>query len=305
MVAAQVTANLHAATSDPARVVEYRPGGSMLGILPVVLILIAVALAMLVFDDGGRAFLPAVLLLVLMPGILLMDLWKHRPSAPPGLVLTPWGLGLATGGWGLLEVPWSAIGAIDTRSFEGFGLRVRGRNRTRFKDVTMIRLPEGFLAAERAAGRFVPKGPSVDWVVRPGPDGDWIALHHEVYSLTPAEVRAPVEARWSAYREAPPPEPTPEPTPEPAPGPALRMGGFRPRNPALFRVGTAVGAVAVLVVLANMAGLWQTEAQTRARAWAERMEATRERDRALTREAEERHRRMFDRMSQPGFPFNR
>jgi len=297
MVAATVKANLQAATADPARVIEYRPGGSMLGILPVVLILIAVALAMLVFDDGGRAFLPAVLLLGLMPAFLLIDLWKHRASAPPGLVLTPFGLGLATGGWGVLEVPWSAIGAIDSRTFQGFALRYRGRNRTVFRDVTMIRLPQGFLAAERAAGRFVPKGPSVDWVVRPDGDGDWIALHHEIYSLTPAEVRAPVEARWSAFRQAPPQDP--------APGPALRLGGFRPKNPPLFQAGTAVGAVAILLVLANLAGLWQTEAQTRARAWAERMETTRARDRELTREAEERHRRMFDRMSQPGFPFNR
>lgn len=298
MTAAKIKANLAAATADPARVIEYRPGGAMLGILPWVLILVAVAMAMLVFGNSGEgAFLPAVLLLVLLPGALLLDLWKQRPSAPAALVLSPEGLALSTDGWGTLRVPWSAIGAIDTRSFDGFALRLRGRQRIGFDEVTMVRLPEGFLAAERAAGRFVPKGPTVDWVVRPERDGDWIALGHEMFSLSPVELRAPVEVRWQAFRDGP--------GPAPSPLPPLRLGGFRPRNPPLFVAGTAVGVIAIGVFLANIAGLWETEAQARARAWAERMEATRAADRALTREAEERHQRMMDRLSQPGFPFNR
>jgi hypothetical protein len=226
-----------------------------------------------------------------------MDLWKMRPSARPGLVLSPQGLSLETAGWGVLQVPWSAIQAIESRSFEGFALRYRGRQSIAFDNVTMIRLPTGFLHAERAAGRFVPKGPAVDWVVRPDAEGDWIALHHEPYSLTPAEVRAPVETRWQAFHGSD--------SPDPASLPPLRLGGFRPKNPPLFRAGTAVGLVAILIVLSNIAGLWQTQEQARARAWAAQLEEMRARDRQLHREAEERHKRMLERFSQPGFPFNR
>lgn len=298
MTAAKVKANLGAATGDLARVVEYRPGGAMLGMLPWALILVAVAMAMLVFDSsGGDAFLPAVALLVLLPGFLVLDLWKLRPSAPPDLVLSPQGLTLTTAGWGVLRAPWPAIQAIDSRSFEGFALRYRGRQKITFHDVTMIRLPRGFLDGEREAGRFAPEGPTVNWVVRPDADGDWIALHHETFSLTPAELRGPVEARWRAFRRGE--------APAPAPSPPLRLGGFRPKRPSLFKVGTGAGLIAILVVLANMAGLWETQAQANARAWADKLEAMREEDRAWRREQDardERFRQMFDR---PGFPFDR
>ncbi|MBU4527900.1 MAG: hypothetical protein KUA43_12840 [Hoeflea sp.] len=295
MTAMAIQVNLHSATSEPGRVVEYRAGGTMFNALPIYLILFAVALAMVIFgarSSEGR--LAAWILLVLLPLGLALGLWRSRTSGPPYLILTPQGLELRTGGWGVLALPWAAIRAIETRSFEGFALRYRGRQRIAFKDVTMIELAPGVLAAERDAGRFVPRGPSVDWVVRPGEDSDWIALHHEFVGLTPAEIRGPVEARWQAFRDNPAPADT-------CPLPPLRLGGFRPRHPSLFNLGTAAGAFAIVILLANLAGLWETRSQAGARAWAERWAA----DEAASRaEAEERRARKeeFDRMfDQPIF----
>lgn len=295
MATIRIKANLDAATADPARVIEYRPGGAILGILPWVLLLVALALAMLIFGTGSDgAFLPAVLLLVLLPGLLLLDLWKQRPSARPGLVLAPEGLSLETGGWGTLRVPWAAVQAVDTRDFEGYALRLRGRQRIVFRDVTMIRLPPGLLEAERAAGRFKPTGPTVDWVVRHEPDGTWIALGHEFHSLTPAEVRAPLEARWLAFRDRHAP-------PAASPLPPIRLGGFRPSNPPLFGAGMAAGVVAILAMLANLAGVWETRAQANSRAWAERYEAERATERAAEAERQERW-RAFDERMERAFP---
>lgn len=295
MATTRIEANLAAATADPARVIEYRPGGGILGILPWVLLLAALAMAMLIFGTGSDgAVLPAVLLLVLLPGVVLLDLWKHRPSARPGLVLSPEGLALQTDGWGTLRLPWAAIQAIDTRDYEGFALRLRGRQRIGFRDVTMIRLPPGLLEAERAAGRFAPTGPTVDWVVRPEPDGTWIALGHETYSLSPAEVRAPLEARWLAFRDRRAP-------PAASHLPPLRLGGFRPSNPPLFGAGMAAGVGAILVLLANLAGVWETRAQAEARAWAERFEAERAAERAAEAERQERW-RAFDERMERAFP---
>lgn len=289
MTGMAIQVNLHTATSEPGRVVEYRPGGTVFNALPIYLILFAVALAMVIFgarSSDGR--LAAWILLALLPLGLALGLWRSRISGPPYLILTPQGLALNTGGWGVLALPWAAIRAIDTRSFEGYALRYRGRQQIAFKDVTMIQLAPGVLEAERAAGHFVPRGPSVDWVVRPGPDGDWIALHHEFVGLTPAELRAPVEARWQVFRDNPAPA-------DASPLPPLRLGGFRPRHPSLFNLGTATGAIAIIILLANLAGIWETPSQASARAWAERRAAEAAASRA---EAEERRARKeeFDRM---------
>jgi hypothetical protein len=289
MTAKAIPVNLHDATSEPGRVVEYRAGGTLFNALPVYLILFAVALAMVIFgtrSSDGR--LAAWILLAVLPLGLAFGLWRSRSSGQPYLILRPQGLELRTGGWGVLSLPWAAIRSIDTSSFEGFALRYRGRQRIAFKDVTMIELAPGVLEAERDAGRFVPRGPSVDWVVRPGPDGDWVALHHEFVGLIPAEIRAPVEARWQVFRDTPAQSGV-------SPQPSLRLGGFRPRHPTVFLLGTATGALSIVILLANLAGLWETREQASARAWAERWAAEAEASRA---EAEERRARQeeFDRM---------
>lgn len=295
MTATEIQANLQEATGDPGRVVEYRTGGTVFNALPVYLILFAVALAMVIFGTrSSDGTLAAWILVAILPLGLALGVWRSRIHAGPVLTLTPEGLDLRTGGWGILSVPWAEIRAVDTRSFEGFALRYRGRQAIAFKDVTMIELAPGLLEDEREAGRFVPRGPSVDWVVRPGPDGDWIALHHEFVGLTAAEIRAPVEARWQAFRAS-------TADPDVSPHPPLRLGGFRPRHPTLFKLGTATGAIAILILLANLAGIWETRSQSSARLSAERWAAEAEASRA---DAEQRRARQeaFDRLfDQPFF----
>ena len=283
----QIAANLHAATADPARRIEYRAGGTVFNALPLFLILIALGLAMLIFGtDRVEGQIAAWGLVVGLPMLLALGLLVRRAAAPAALILAPEGLALRF--HGVLTVPWSAIRAIETRSFEGFMLRLRGRQRIGFKDVTMIRLPPGYLEQAEAAGQIDPGGPTLDWVLRRAEGGDWIALHHEDYGLTPAEVRTPVEARWTAFRNGPPPAASPQPP--------LRLGGFRPARPALFALGTIAGGAAILVLMANLAGLWETPAQAAARALDERLEADRAAYRAEEAARQERQRDFERRM---------
>lgn len=291
MVSHAVRANLHAA-ADPARIVEYRRAGTLLNYLPVILGVYALFLWGLVFATAPQAprglFWAGFLGLI---GLTLLGAWRGRPSAPPELLLAPQGLALRFNG--VIAVPWSLIDAIETRSFEGFMFRYRGRNRVRFDDVTMIRVPRGFLQAERDAGRFGTFDPTTDWVIRPAGAGDWIALHHEIYGLTPAEIRGPVEARWRAHAEGRMPQAA-------SPLPPLRLGGFRPARPVGYRLGTAAAASAIVIILANLVGIWETRGQAESRRWAERMTAVTpqeegwRRDMQRLEDARERMQRMLE-----------
>jgi hypothetical protein len=257
MPATREPASLYASTADPSRVVEYRIGGTFFNALPVWLILFATALAIIVFGaDRSETRLAAWAMLLLTSAGFAFAFWRGRPSAPADLLLAPQGLALRFNG--VIAVPWSMVRAIETRSFEGYLPRYRGRQRIRFDNVTMIRVPPGFLESERQAGRFGTFDPTTDWVIRPAEGGDWIALHHEFFGLTPAELRGPVQARWQAFGDGSAP-------PNPCALPPLRLGGFRPKNPPLFMLGTAVGLTAILILSANLAGLWETRAQASAR----------------------------------------
>lgn len=285
MASQPVRADLHSA-ADPARIVEYRRGGALLSHLPWLLGLYALFLWGLAYSTDPTlprwALWASFLALI---GLTAFGAWRCRPSAPPELLLAPQGLALRFNG--MIAVPWAMVRDVETRSFAG-SVPFRGRHAVHFADVTMIRVPPGFLQAERDAGRFGTFDPTTDWVIHPAGGGDWIALHHESYGLTPPEVRGPVEARWRAYGDGSQPE-------LPSRLPPLRLGGFRPAHPLGFMLGTAMSATAILIILANLAGLWETRAQASARAWAERMAIVSPEEEALQRHLQRRD-EAFERM---------
>lgn len=284
--------------ADLTRVVEYREGAAGLLALPLLLGLVAMALWLVAFgEDRGRIIGLAWVFIALIAGMFAWRLVRSFADRRPNLSLSPQGLVLRLRGWGALALPWSAVLAVDTRSFDGFALRTRpGRQRTRFSNVTLVRIDPARLADERDAGRFRPSGPSLDWFIRQEPDGTWIALHHEAQGLTPAEVRGPVEARWRAFAGL-----DASSLPPPAEGMPLRLGGFRPRQPALYWPSLMATVAVVVALLTNIAGMWETAGQIqdrqRAEHWAAQRAAERETFRDLRGEAEERW-RAFDQRTQ-------
>ena len=118
----------------------------------------------------------------------------------PMLTLSPAGLCLHMEFVKTVLIPWREIHGVDSIDISG---RVGGRN-AYLPDVTVVLVTRAFYDRYIHVTSWLLRGPA--WHMNFIPKGEMmqVALHHEIMSATAAELRAAVEARWSAFRDAKP-----------------------------------------------------------------------------------------------------
>jgi hypothetical protein len=123
--------------------------------------------------------------------------WRHPK---PMLTLSPTGLRLHMEFVKTVLIPWREIHGVDSIDISG---RVGGRD-AYLPDVTVVLVTRAFYDRYIHVTSWLLRGPA--WHMNFIPKGDMmqVALHHEIMSATAAELRAAVEARWSAFRDAKP-----------------------------------------------------------------------------------------------------
>jgi hypothetical protein len=284
---------LTATATDVTRTVEYRTDRWFAGWLPYALLVAALGLGILIFDDG-RARMAGLVLLGVGSVLGACMFYRHFHMSTPRVVLSPAGLTIRVAMRGIL-IPWREIEHIATidhkvwTSHRGIPVRVTMRA------CTMIRIPQAFYDARVHVANPFMRGPGWEHLFIPRGKSVEIALHHEQFAIEAADVRGPIEARWRAFRgrnhpaavaegdaEVPPrgaPAPPSFPPSEaqrgnPASsgasvstlGEPIRYGLPRPfLSTPLETVKLAVPLACLIVLLANALGAWETSAQQEAR----------------------------------------
>jgi hypothetical protein len=118
----------------------------------------------------------------------------------PMLTLSPAGLRLHMDLVKTVLIPWREIHGVDSIDISG---RVAGRE-AYLPDVTVVLVTRAFYDRYIQVRSWLLRGPA--WHMNFIPKGDMmqVALHHEFLSATAVELRAAVEARWSAFRDTKP-----------------------------------------------------------------------------------------------------
>jgi hypothetical protein len=118
----------------------------------------------------------------------------------PMLTLSPAGLRLHIEFVKTVLIPWSEIHGVDSIDISG---RVGGRE-AYVPGVTVVLVTRAFYDRYIHVRSWLLRGPAWHMNFIPKDDMMQIALHHEIMSATALELRAAVEARWSAFRDAKP-----------------------------------------------------------------------------------------------------
>lgn len=272
------------ADRDVHRVIEYRRNFTIV----LALSLGGLCLSLIFFATGrveGWVALATWVLLVASGAGLVWAGWRTAFPGRPMLALYPQGL-IWNAGSGEVPVPWSEVQGIDTVSYTVVGRSYRGSYEQRLKNVTVVLVSRDFYDARIDPGSDFMRGPYWNWFFRPQGEFVQVALIHDIFGVHHRDVREPVEARWKAFREADG-QPTPQPAGRAEP---LRLGGGVNLRSPLHMAVVAVPLMVCLVLVGNLAGVWETPNQKNARLQAEERAA---RDRELNASIE-RHRQAQD-----------
>ena len=121
-------------------------------------------------------------------------------SPQPMLTLSPAGLRLHIDFVKTVLIPWHAIQGVDSIDISG---RV-GRQDGFLPDVTGVLVTRAFYDRHIHVRSWFLRGPGWDGNFVPKGEMMQVALQHEALPATAAELRAAVEARWSAFRHTRP-----------------------------------------------------------------------------------------------------
>jgi hypothetical protein len=308
------------AATDVHRTVEYRSDRWVVSWLPYTLLFSAVGLYMVVYEYG-RHRSGGVVVLAICGAASLFLLYRWFTPGRARLMLTPAGLQMHAGGRDIL-IPWREIASIETTE-----LKVRNWGRgsvlfpyITFHDCTIARISRQFYEEAIHVPSVFMRGPGWEGVFQPDGDGMRIALHHEQFCVTPQEVRAPVEARWRAFRGRSHPAvraeeeavargvrtrsdessaASPANARRTAPSSAALAGDSIRYGDSVSLLATpwdaiklTVALAALLVVATNAVGMWETAAQTQRRLAHEAAAEERRRD----REEDARRKKKWDDM---------
>ena len=180
--------------ADVRRTVEYRTDTWLIRKVPLYLLLCLAGLALVMYADG-RGRVGGWVLLAAGAGLVGFALYRQAHPGRPALTLSPGGLLLRAGRKATL-VAWPEVHGVDT-----VDLKVRTSARgipvtVRYRDCTVVLVSKAFYEAHLDAGFL--RGPAWGHVFVPRGDMVQIALHHEQLSVSPQDVRGPIEARWRA-----------------------------------------------------------------------------------------------------------
>lgn len=260
-----------AAIPDVSRTIEYRADRWLVGWLPYTLLLAALGLFMVVSETGRHRFGGWVVLLIATAFSLFL-LYRLYVPGPSRLTLSPSGLGLHAGGRDVL-IPWREIQSVDTTDLK---VRNWGRGSILFpyityRDCTMVKVSRPFYEEAIHVPSTFMQGPGWQGVFQAEGDSMRIALHQDQFNTAPRNVRAPIEARWRAFRgrshpasraevdatdSAPRRSASPSAFAEP-----IRFGSAELLASFWDAIKLGVAIAVLLAVASNALGVWETEAQ--------------------------------------------
>lgn len=225
-------------------------------------------------------------------------LWRFTTPGKPVFTLTPGGVRYRVPMVKEFLLPWHAIEAVESREIVAWNWASRIPHRVRFADVTTLVVGRDVYDRDIHVEAPFLRGPSWDATFQVDGDRARVALHHELVSVDAEGLRQAVEARWRAFRERTAAAATVAPAPrvEVARPPSLEASAPAPDSDALPEAVVAgwfeltprrlaaflAGLAALLAVVTNVAGLWETPGQEARRLGEEKRAAA-----ARLREAEE------------------
>jgi hypothetical protein len=313
--------------SDVHQTLEYRTPTAFARMLPVgLLTCFAGLLAFALLDDRRASLLNIVGAgagVVTGIGLTVYALWRRSHPGRPLFVLSPAGVYYRIPRVKAFLVPWREIRGIDTIEIRAGHSSIRYPGiwvyRTLvYRDVTAIVVSKQFYDAHIFVDSPFRRGPG--WKNTFFPKGSLVqmALHHELVSVAPQALRQAIEARWHAFRG----ETTPASLATPGETPARSATVPRVRSvstralaqsdaaasgaqPVAIAVGDdskaisrweaaliIVSLVGMVVVLANLLGLWETPGQSKARETRQRYEQIQADSKRLKEEQQDRDRKL-------------
>jgi len=269
------------ACQDVHRTLEYRTDAALITVLPYGLLLCLFGLFMFTLDDQPPVPIVGAASVVVAAGLGLtvIALVRRLRPARTMFALSPAGIRYQMSRAKAILIPWREIKGVDIVDISVRRWAVRGPSRITLRDVTVILLSKQFYDSHIFIDSWLRRGPF--WALifqRKGPLVQ-MALHPDTVSETPEALRGAIEARWQAFRDQPG-EPPSRAAGDVAPAgagvpwgasvdsiPGAVVVGARLKAwPAWDAVKVIVPLIALVVVVANLLGLWATAGQIKARA---------------------------------------
>lgn len=251
------------------------------GMLPAALLVILCGLVILSLGES-KDQIPAVLAIAI--GVLggVYVLYRRTHPGKPLYVLAPAGITIRIPWVKEFVIPWSEINSLDSTEISAWVPSSRLGQTVEFKDVTVACVSEDFYKRVIYVANPLIRGPGWKNSFVSKPPNVAVAIHHELLSLPSKDLRKAIELRWRAFRNQAPQFAAAGP-PLPRDGaaaaarsaiktkrslfarrPAAASGGLTPIplvNSRWEAIKIILPLAGIVVVLANMTGLWQTAGQ--------------------------------------------
>ena len=202
---------------DIHQTLEFRLATAIVRTLPVGLLMIFLALCIFALIDPDREPVGTLIGIgvcsVLGIAVIGFALWTRSSPGKPLFTLSPAGIHFRIAWVKEFLIPWREIQGVDSIDVEAGHWSMLWSTHTlrystmTFHDVTVVLVPEQFYNSRIFVNSFLLRGPG--WNANFIPKGSLVqvALHHELVSCSPQELREAVETRWHAFRNQPAIEP--------------------------------------------------------------------------------------------------
>jgi hypothetical protein len=293
--------------SDVHVTLEYRIDAELADWLPIGVLTIFCGLFLFAMEQPDlpppKVTIGAAAAIVVGIGIVALSLLRRFRRGKPVYVLSPAGVHYRGLGMKEIVIPWHEVKGVDTIDSTWRHWMTRHPHDMTSRGVTVVLVSKPFYDAHIHRGLFM-RGPY--WYeTKFIPKGDLIqcALHSEIVSVAPRDLREAVEARWRAFRDQPGVvRPAGASVPSvaagwrsklhrraPLPEPRIVAAGDKPRPISIWQwVKIALPLIGIVVAGSNLLGLWATQAQTEAYAKKKEWQEWRARNAAERKETDER-----------------
>ncbi|MCX7899361.1 MAG: hypothetical protein N2444_04640, partial [Methylocystis sp.] len=212
-------------------------------------------------EKPSETFIGSVLCLILGSVITALALWRGSNPGRPFITISPAGIRYRI--WGAREfaIPWREIKGVDTidivTNMPWYFRLIAPRSLYGqvFHGVTVVSVSKQFYDERIFVDSLFLRGPGWDNNFLPKGHLVQVALHHDLVSVEPRQLREAVEARWRAFRDGPGVTSTE----------VVAMGDDRRTFSRWEAALIAFLLIGVAAALANIAGLWQLSGQVEAR----------------------------------------
>jgi hypothetical protein len=259
---------------------DYSSGSYMLRGLPGIFVLAFLCLVMIRFSDGKHQF-AGWIGLAACAVLAILVLWPTIFRRAPLLTLTP--SGLTYRAISKSVIPWRDIQAIDMREHV---FRHRAR-RISLPNSTVIWISKSFHDRSIANQSPLARGPFQLYKLIRNGDRVGLVIPPEALSVTPPELYRAIFSRWKAFG----------PLAATSRASQIQLASQYPptRDSAgWLAVKLAVPLLGIAVMLANIAGLWETQRQASARQWREKWTEQQQRDTEERRKRDESWKKMWE-----------